>query len=483
MRACILALYLGHLAASAPLAATLHVCPDGSGDYPNLQAAVAAAASGDVIELCDGVFSGLENVDVAPGPKDLVIRSQHGRDATILDGQIGDGEDGYEPHRAFLLTAGTSTRFEGLTLRNFFMRDDDGGAVFAPGAAIWLDDVRIQGPTFRPFSGGRGAGISADGGTVYANDCEFLGIHAEGYGGAILCGSGGSVQLVRCRFSHCSSCTWGGAAYAGGGSATDCVFESGGGNACDLSVNPGGNQLYGVRAISGCTFRDNVDISFSCVYDADLVDSCLFEGNEHQFGACVGNVTTVRNSRFVGNYAADGAADIKADSTRIEDCIFERSDAYSGSTGGPGGAVVAEGDVTIEGCTFFGTVRGAALECSSTASHITVHRTIIAFSESPTPPIFCTQTPATLAISCTDVFGNAVGDWTGCIAGLEDASGNVSADPLFCDVAAGNLSLRFASPCAPQGSGGCGLIGALPATCGTTALMPESWSRVKGAYR
>ncbi len=484
MRACVLASYFVLLTAAAPLAATLHVCPDGSGDYPNLQAAVAAAASGDIIELCDGVFSGLENVDLAPGPKDLVFRSQHGRDATILDGEIGDGEDGYEAHRAFLLSAGTSTRFEGLTLRNFFVRDEDGGAVFGPGATIWLDDVRIQGPAFRLFAAARGAGIWADGGLIYATDSEFLRVRSEGYGGALSCGGGGAVHLTRCHFSQCSSCVWGAAAYASGGSATDCLFQQGGGPACEGGLNPGGNQLYGIQTVRGCTFRENVDVTYSCVFIADLVEDCLFENNESQFEACLARVATVRNCRFVGNYVSDGGADIKAaHGMRIEGCTFERSDANSGSTGGPGGSVVAEGDVTIEGCTFFGTVRGAALECSSTTSQITVHRTIIAFSGSPTPPIFCTQTPASLAISCTDVFGNAAGDWTGCIAGLDSANGNLSADPLFCDVGAGNLSLRFGSPCAPQGSGGCGLIGAVPATCGTTALTPEHWSRIKGAYR
>lgn len=468
------------LAAPAPRAATLHVCPDGSGDHPDLQAAVAAAASGDVIELCDGVFSGLENIDVAPGPKDLVIRSQYGRDATILDGQIGDGEGGYEPHRAFLLNAGTSTRFEGLTLRNFFVQDDDGGAVFAPGATIWLDDVRIQGRTW--FSADRGAGIWAEGGSITATDSEFQWLRSQGYGGALSCGAGGSVELVRCHFSHCSSCVWGAAAYASGGSATDCLFEQGSGPACEGGLNPGGNQLYGVQTVRGCTFRENVDVTYSCVFIADLVEDCLFENNENQFEACLARVGTVRNCRFVGNYSDDGAADIKANGMRIEGCTFERSFA-GGTSVGPCGSVIAEGDVTIEGCTFFGIVRGAALECRSATSQVTVSRTIIAFSESPAPPVHCRQIPATLAITCTDVFGNAAGDWTGCIAGLGGANGNLSADPLFCDVAAGNLSLRFASPCAPQATGGCGLIGAVAATCGTTALERTSWGHIKGMYR
>ena len=69
--------------------------------------------------------------------------------------------------------------------------------------------------------------------------------------------------------------------------------------------------------------------------------------------------------------------------------------------------------------------------------------------------------------SCTTVFGNTGGDWTGCIAGHGGVSGNIGADPLFCDVTNENYGLDSKSPCAPENSpGSCGLIGALPVACG-----------------
>lgn len=86
------------------------------------------------------------------------------------------------------------------------------------------------------------------------------------------------------------------------------------------------------------------------------------------------------------------------------------------------------------------------------------------------------------SVACTDVFGNTGGDWSGCLTGLNGTSGNISADPLSCDSAIGNLALRPGSPCAPANSA-CGQIGADGVGSGTTALWPTTWGEVKGMYR
>ena len=54
-------LTIGLLVATPGLAATYLVNPDGSGDYPTIQAAINASSNGDIIELGDGVFTGPDN--------------------------------------------------------------------------------------------------------------------------------------------------------------------------------------------------------------------------------------------------------------------------------------------------------------------------------------------------------------------------------------------------------------------------------------
>lgn len=88
MKAALFAAACALLAALPIHAAVLHVCPDGTGDYPDLHAAVQAATDGDEIELCDGVFEGLVNLELDLGPKSLTFRSLHGYESTTIYGLI-----------------------------------------------------------------------------------------------------------------------------------------------------------------------------------------------------------------------------------------------------------------------------------------------------------------------------------------------------------------------------------------------------------
>lgn len=57
-------------------AETYIVRPDGTGDFPTIQAAVDAAVDGDAIELTEGVFRGEGNGNVTVYQKGITIRSQ-----------------------------------------------------------------------------------------------------------------------------------------------------------------------------------------------------------------------------------------------------------------------------------------------------------------------------------------------------------------------------------------------------------------------
>ncbi len=68
------------------LATTYLVQPDGTGDFPTIQAAVEAALDGDVIELTNGIFSGNGNWDIDFLGKRITVRSQSGNpELCIID--------------------------------------------------------------------------------------------------------------------------------------------------------------------------------------------------------------------------------------------------------------------------------------------------------------------------------------------------------------------------------------------------------------
>ncbi len=80
-------------------------------------------------------------------------------------------------------------------------------------------------------------------------------------------------------------------------------------------------------------------------------------------------------------------------------------------------------------------------------------------------------------IRCNDVWGPGGNHYVSECADNAGIDGNFSADPLFCDAAAGDYRIDPASPCAPENSAGCGLIGALP-VCSAAAVTEPGISRV-----
>jgi hypothetical protein len=69
-------------------------------------------------------------------------------------------------------------------------------------------------------------------------------------------------------------------------------------------------------------------------------------------------------------------------------------------------------------------------------------------------------------IACTDIYGNAGGDWTPNIASYASMNNNFSADPMFCNPATGDWSVSVGSPCAEAFNPCNATIGALGASCG-----------------
>jgi hypothetical protein len=130
-----------------------------------------------------------------------------------------------------------------------------------------------------------------------------------------------------------------------------------------------------------------------------------------------------------------------------------------------GGAIAATGGtVTLEACTFsrnqiliqdgypVGSLGSALFLDSCTA---TIGECLFAFN-SGDAAIRCGGLGGA-TVSCSNVFGNPGGDWSGCIAGQAGNNGNFSADPLFCDTAIGDYHITDASPCAPINNS-CGLL-------------------------
>jgi hypothetical protein len=102
---------------------------------------------------------------------------------------------------------------------------------------------------------------------------------------------------------------------------------------------------------------------------------------------------------------------------------------------------------------------GGGLYCNE-QSALVVANTIIAFSTDG-EAVACDGEATATMIHC-DLYGNAGGDWVGCIEDQYDGSweGNFSDDPCFCDRENDDYYLYNYSPCQWFG-----LVGALPVGC------------------
>jgi hypothetical protein len=88
-------------------------------------------------------------------------------------------------------------------------------------------------------------------------------------------------------------------------------------------------------------------------------------------------------------------------------------------------------------------------------------------------------------VSCCDVWSNGAAggfNYAGAIADRTGVEGNISVDPLFCDRAAGNLSLLEGSPALAQSCGAMGARGD-PGCAQPDAARRTTWGDLKAIYR
>jgi hypothetical protein len=132
------------------------------------------------------------------------------------------------------------------------------------------------------------------------------------------------------------------------------------------------------------------------------------------------------------------------------------------------------GGIDIEGCS--PTLRnvtivanegswGAGISLFDGASP-RLENCIIAFNQGVSVADFggCPQ------FTCSNIYGNSDGDWTGCFADQLGTNGNISANPLFCPVEWGQLRLDASSPCLPENNSCVQLMGALGEGCDVAAV-------------
>ncbi|MCK4304928.1 MAG: right-handed parallel beta-helix repeat-containing protein [Candidatus Eisenbacteria sp.] len=278
---------------------TYVVNPEGTGDFPTIQAAVTAAVDGDTIELTVGTFYGPENRNVNYQGKAITIRSQTG-----------------DPNGCIIDCQGVTRGFD--------------------------------------FSLGEGSGSILEGVTVTQG--------AQGPGGAVRCWGGASPTIRDCFFTHCTASMIGGAvcfASYGTPTLTNCTFIAnsttfGGAVICWVDTEP---------TITGCTFIGNSAWFGAAIECADrahvTVEGCTFWGNDAERGGAVmceeDSEVTIRNCTFHENVAYEGGAAVACE---VNGHVFLENAVLAFSTSGEAILCSSSSSATLTCCDVFGNAGG-----------------------------------------------------------------------------------------------------------------------------
>ena len=460
MKVLLLSIGLIVLTLSPAIATTWLVLPDGSGDFPTLLDAVAGAAAGDVIELGNGVFAGDGNRDIEVGQA-LTLRSQSGDPAACVIDCEGNAA---EPHRALALRgAQASVTIEGIGFRNGYadgsnLEDGWGGAVLcAEASAAAFFDCRFENCTAFHVGGAIGEDRCAD---FLVEGCDFVACASGDDGGAV------------------------GAAYAGEFAMRQCRVESteildGNGAAVYLELE----HPNTIARVEDCEFLDNGVGGLYVGSSPCVIRRCQFlrnaQGGARLYGGLVSGL--IEDSVFASNTggcALELSAFIPDDQTpgvKVFRCLFAEN------SGGSSTVRLWNVPGWIADCTFWGNQAPQTVflraEPSFSFDWAGLLERVIIEPGAATEVIHCEDNPHPFAIHCSDL----VGGWTGCAADWLGVEGNIDADPMFCDPAAGDFTLHASSPCYAINSG-CGTMGAYDVGCGSTGVDDASFSAIKALY-
>jgi hypothetical protein len=460
-------------AASDARAAVRLVRPDGTGDLPTIQAALDASAAGDTVLLASGTFTGAANRDLDFRGRAILLGSQaRDADACVVDCEA----DPTAPHRGlfFHSAEGPGTVVERITITRAY-------APVGSAALLLAASPTLRGVVFAANPSASAGAVYVLNGSPALEGCIFRGnLVPSGSGGGFYCKFGGTPRLTGCKFFD-NQARFGGALYGRENASPvlqDCIFvnnhgSDGGALLCEEGSRP---------VLTDCVFDGNRGVTGGAVYlghagDAAFADCELSRNEAIRGGAvfCGFAAPVLDQCRLTENTARSRGGAVCADSGSV--MTLTRCTLAANQAAWDGGAIYGlTADLRLDHATLSGNAAADTLAGGVSArglSRLALDGTIVAFS--PTGRAVRCDAEATVEASGCDVFGNAGGDYVGCLAGLEGAAGNLSGDPLFCDQGGREFMLGARSPCATRPDVFHDVIGAWPVGCaGRSSDAPDS---------
>jgi hypothetical protein len=195
---------------------------------------------------------------------------------------------------------------------------------------------------------------------------------------------------------------------------------------------------------------------------------------------------TVEGCWFEGNTTAGSSGGGLVASASFEPTLFVRYNVFVGNSAGPGwrggGLNWSRSRGELMNNTFYGNHADPGEEgsaCWVRSNDLTLSNNVfVQNTGSPALAISLVQGSQPTA-GCNLFWDNSGGD----VYDYEIQPTDLFLDPEFCDAENHDFTVSVDSPCLPEYSGGCGLIGAFGEGCGVISVDDASWAEIKARYR
>jgi len=251
-----------------------------------------------------------------------------------------------------------------------------------------------------------------------------------------------------------------------------------------------------------CTFRENtwrrvtegVAAGSDCIvagWGAEgslTIRDCVFKYQSAPIAARV--PLRIEDTQFIdcGPFLIDSHVSLEMSGCLVAGFgVFKNADYLAWECYDVTGCIEASGSVEIEGNTFVDTIFFEAPVVTPCYGHEfppeQIPATIVVGSLGSGViennlfvglPSSAVDAPATVTVSCNDVWGIAGPPWRGGIGDVTGIDGNINEAPLFCGRWAGDYTLSSYSPATAEHSG-CGRMGAYGVACETTPVLLQSF--------
>ncbi len=295
------------LTISIPLvqARTIRVPSDSS----TIQCGIDGAADGDTVLVADGTYTGDGNRDIDFTGKEIVVMSENGPEATIIDSE-GTLED---YHRGFDFHSGedSASVLQGFTITNGWI--SQGGGIRCLSSSPTIRNSIIK----ENHADGNGGGMYIYRSDPTIIDCEFRRNNASDYlppmwtGGAMY-NYESSPRVVRCRFTGNLANGCGGMLNSSYSSPTvaNCVFSR---NRSSQGCGGMLNYLSSHVMVINCVFSENEGGQVGGMYNSEsspVITNCIFWGNlPSEIKNYYGSYPVVTYSNVRDGYAGEGNTD------------------------------------------------------------------------------------------------------------------------------------------------------------------------------